>query len=133
MYGHRNARWRTTAADARGERGVAMAEYLPLLAVIAVVVMFALPALGGWVNDQLGIGGLSIHYGDYVAGECPSGGDWVLTNVEDAPVKNGPDPNQNGDNYVCVKSGMGNGNGNGNSGQNANNKDNNTDPVDNGG
>jgi Flp pilus assembly pilin Flp len=130
MNGHRNARWRATAADARDERGVAMAEYLPLLAVIAVVVMFALPALGGWVNDQLGIGGLSIHYGDYVAGECPDG-NWALTNVADAPAKNGPDPNLNGDNYVCVK--VDTGSGNGNTGQNANNKDNNTDPVDNGG
>ena len=52
------------------------------------------------------------------------------SNVNDAPAKNGPDPNVNGDNYVCVKSDTGDGNGN--SGDNANNKDNNVDPVDNG-
>lgn len=133
MWGKTRARWNITPACARDERGLAMVEYVSILAAIAVAVMFALPAVGNWVNDELGTGGLSIHYGAYVAGECPSGGDWVLTHVDDAPPKNGPDPNQNGDDYVCVKSGMGNGNGNGNSGQNANNKDNNEDPVDNGG
>lgn len=132
MFGMSSIRRRIARARRDDERGLAMPEYTIILALIAVVVMFALPVFGGWVNDELGIGGLSVEYGDFVAGECPDGG-WVLTHVDDAPEKNGPDPNQNGDNYVCVKSGMGNGNGNGNSGQNANNKDNNTDPIDNGG
>ena len=64
-----------------------------------------------------------------MAGECPDG-NWDLTHIDDAPVKSGPDPNQNGDDYVCVKNDTGSGNGN--SGQNANNKDNSVDPVDNG-
>ena len=80
-------------------------------------------------GDQLGVGGLSVDHGDYVAGVCPDG-DWDLTHIKDAPPKNGPDPNQNGDQYVCVKSDTGSGNGN--TGQNANNKDNSSDPVDNG-
>lgn len=119
-------------ARLRNERGVSMLEYTFIIALIGVILVGILSFLGGWTNDKLGVGGLSIQYGDYVAGECPGTGDWVLTHVSKAPPKNGPDPNQNGDDYVCVKSGQGGGNGNGNSGQNANNKDNNKDPVDNG-
>lgn len=130
MWNKTLARWMATPAVVRDERGNAMVEYAPLLALIAVVVMFALPTLGNWINDELGVGGLSIEYGDYVAGECPDG-NWLLTHVDDAPQKNGPDPNQNGDNYVCIKDDTGDGNGN--TGNNANNKDNNSDPVDNGG
>lgn len=130
MWGKLSARWKTPPSGVDNERGLAMVEYAPILALIAVVVMFTLPTLGNWVNDELGVGGLAVHYGDYVAGECPAG-NWTLTHVSEAPPKNGPDPNQNGDNYVCVKSDTGNGNGN--TGQNANNKDNNSDPVDNAG
>jgi Flp pilus assembly pilin Flp len=116
-------------AKLRNERGVSMLEYTFLIALIGVILVGILSFLGGWTNDELGVGGLSIRYGDYVAGECPDGS-WDLTHIDDAPVKNGPDPNQNGDDYVCVKNDVGSGNGN--SGQNANNKDNGVDPVDNG-
>ena len=113
----------------RNEHGVSMVEYTFLISLIAVAVIASLSFFGPSVSNHLGVGGLSIHYGDYVAGECPDG-NWDLTHTDDAPVKNGPDPNQNGDSYVCVKSDTGSGGGN--SGQNANNKDNNEDPVDNG-
>ena len=131
MRGNNNIRiwWMARPARLRNERGLAMAEYAPLLAVIALALFFSVSFFGPWVSDQLGVGGLAIEYGDYVAGECPDGS-WDLTHIDDAPAKNGPDPNQNGDNYVCVKSDIGSGNGN--SGQNANNKDNDVDPVDNG-
>ena len=116
-------------AKLRNERGVSMLEYTFLIALIAVALIGILSFFGGSINDKLGVGGLSIRYGDYVAGECPDG-NWDLTHIDDATVKSGPDPNQNGDDYVCVKSDVGSGEGN--SGQNANNKDNNEDPVDNG-
>ncbi len=38
--------WTAVQARARDERGVAMAEYLPLLAVIGLVVMFSLTEPG---------------------------------------------------------------------------------------
>ncbi len=120
---------RAGTAGLRNERGVSMLEYTFLIALIAVILVGILSFFGGWTNDKIGVGALSIQYGDYVAGECPDG-NWDLTHIDDAPVKNGPDPNQNGDNYVCVKSDTGSGDGNTN--QNANNKDNNEDPVDNG-
>ena len=82
-----------------------------------------------WADRRRGVGGLSVDHGDYVAGVCPDG-NWDLTHIKDAPAKNGPDPNLNGDQYVCVKSDTGSGDGN--TGQNANNKDNISDPVDNG-
>jgi len=116
-------------ARLRNERGVSMLEYTFIIALIGVILVGILSFLGGWTNDKLGIGGLAIQYGDYVAGECPEG-NWDLTHIDDAPVKSGPDPNQNGDNYVCVKSDLGQGNGN--TGNGADNKDNNDDPVDNG-
>jgi len=121
--------WRAATARLRNERGVSMVEYTFIVSLIAVALIGILSFLGSSINDQLGRGGLSIEYGDYVAGECPDG-NWDLTHIKDAPPKSGPDPNQNGDNYVCVKSDVGSGEGN--SGQNANNKDNNEDPVDNG-
>ena len=117
-----------TTARVRNERGVSMVEYTVIMALIAAVVMFALPYPGGTINDQLGVGGLSAQHGDYVAGDCPDG-NWTLTHVSKAPDKKGGDINQNGDNYVCIKSDP---QGNGNTGNNSNNKDNNSDPVDNG-
>ena len=121
--------WRAGTARLHNERGVSMVEYTFIISLIAVALVGILSFFGDSINDQLGQGGLSIRYGDYVAGECPEG-NWDLTHVDDAPEKSGPDPNQNSDNYVCVKSDVGSGEGN--SGQNANNKDNNEDPVDNG-
>lgn len=117
-----------TTARVRNERGVSMVEYTVIMALIAAVVMFALPYLGGAINDELGVAGLSVQHGDYVAGDCPDG-NWTLTHVSKAPEKKGGDVNQNGDNYVCIKSDP---QGNGNTGNNSNNKDNNSDPVDNG-
>jgi Flp pilus assembly pilin Flp len=108
-------RWMAKTARVRNERGVSMVEYTIIIALIAVTVMFALPYLGGAINDQLGTGGLSVRHGDYV--------------VDNAPEKKGGDVNQNGDNYVCIK---GDPQGEGNTGNNSNNKDNNSDPVDNG-
>jgi hypothetical protein len=82
------------------------------------------------VANHLGIAALSVEYGDYVAGECPSG-DWQMTSAEGAlPKKNGQDVNQNHDNYICDKGIPGGGNGNTN--QNHNVKDNNGYPWDGG-
>ena len=123
-------RWRATTARLRNERGVSITEYSFIMAAIALALVSLISFFGPWVGNQLGVGGLSIRYGDYVAGECPDG-NWDLTHIDDAPVKSGPDPNQNGDNYICVKN-VDPDTGNGNTGQNANNKDNSVDPVDNG-
>ncbi len=121
--------WMAGKAKARDERGVAMAEYLPLLAVLGLVVFFSFSFLGPWAANHLGVAALSVEYGDYVAGECPSG-DWYLVE-EGQNKKNGQNVNQNGDYYICDKQIPGGGNGNTN--QNNNVKDNNSYPWDNNG
>ena len=118
-------------ASLRDERGAAMVEYAPLLALIALAVLVSLSFFGPWVSDQLSVGGLSIGYGDYVAGECPT--DWGMAHIDSPEAKekkNSQNVNQNGDNYVCIKNPSGAGAGN--TGNNANVKDNTSDPVDNG-
>ena len=119
--------WTAGKARARDERGVAMAEYLPLLALIGLVVFFSVSFLGPWAANHLGIAALSVEYGEYVAGECPSG-DWGL--VDDGQYKkNGQNVNVNGDTKVCLKDIPGGGNGNTNN--NSDVKDNNSYPWDN--
>ena len=108
-----------------------MAEYAPLLALIALAVLVSLSVFGPWISEQLGIGGLSIDHGDYVAGECPP--DWGMTHINSEAAqakKNSQNVNLNGDNYVCIKNPTGGGEGN--TGNNSNVKDNDSDPVDNG-
>jgi Flp pilus assembly pilin Flp len=124
-------RWRRNS-ELSDERGVAMAEYISILAAIGAVVFFSHSYLGPWIADHLGVTALSIHYGDYVAGECPEGG-YALTNTDELDIsKKGPDPNKNGDTYLCDK--IVNGEpGNGNTNQNQNLKDNNKLPWDSGG
>ncbi len=119
--------WTAGKARARDERGVTMAEYLPLLAVIGLVVFFSFSFLGPWAANHLGIAALSVEHGDYVAGECPSG-DWYLVDAEQNK-KNGQNVNQNGDYYICDKGIPGGGNGNTNNNNNV--KDNNSYPWDN--
>ncbi len=110
-----------------------MAEYAPLLAVIALALFFSVSYFGPYVANHLGIAALSVEYGAYVAGECPSG-DWDLTDVRSPnttiPKKNGQDVNQNGDDYICDKDIPGGGNGNTNQSHNV--KDNNSYPWDDG-
>ena len=131
MRGQRKMRslWMAGEAKARDERGVVMAEYLPLLAVLGLVVFFSFSFLGPWAANHLGVAALSVEYGDYVAGECPSG-DWYLVE-EGQDKKSGQNVNQNGDYYICDKQIPGGGNGNTN--QNNNVKDNNSYPWDNNG
>ena len=131
MRGRRKMRslWMAGEAKARDERGVVMAEYLPLLAVLGLVVFFSFSFLGPWAANHLGVAALSVEYGDYVAGECPSG-DWYLVE-EGQDKKSGQNVNQNGDYYICDKQIPGGGNGNTN--QNNNVKDNNSYPWDNNG
>ena len=125
MRGRREMRslWMAGKAKARDERGAVMAEYLPLLAVLGLVVFFSFSFLGPWAANHLGVAALSVEYGDYVAGECPSG-DWGL-------VDEGQDKNNGQDYYICLKEIPGGGNGNTNNNNNV--KDNNSSPWDNSG
>ena len=114
----------------RNERGVSMVEYTILIAGIAMALIGIVSIFGPWVSNQLGVGGLSIAQGDYVAGDCPTG-DWDLAHIDSPDAqekKNSINVNQNGDNYVCVKSDI---SGNGNTNQTSNAKDNDAEPVDN--
>ncbi len=101
---------------ARDESGVAMAEYLPLLAVIALLVMFAVAFVGPWVGDQLVDAAVPL-YG------CPP--PFALVTHEDPqlPSVHGVDRDLNGDGYLCVQEVSGEGNGN--TGVRRNVKDNN--------
>ena len=109
-----------------------MAEYAPILAVIAFVVFFSITFLGPWVADHIGIAALSIEYGNHAVGECPSG-DWTMTEITDKaalPKKNDQDVNANQDEFICDKGIPGGGNGN--TDLNHNVKDNNSRPWDSG-
>jgi Flp pilus assembly pilin Flp len=107
--------WSRTTGIGRNERGNAMAEYTPLLAVIALVIFFSVSYFGGTVSDLLG------------GSDCP-GGDWgkhPIWKVEDGDKKQAIDEDKKGnhDGMVCTKNP--NGGGHGNQGNNQNVKDNN--------
>lgn len=97
-----------------------MAEYLPLLSVIALVVIFAINWFAGAVYDTFGA-------------DCPAG-QWDKMHigfVENADKKQALETDQKGndDGVVCVKSQAAAGKplpGNGNQGNNQNVKDNNS-------
>ena len=90
---------------ARDENGVAMAEYLPLLAVIALLVMFAVSFVGPWVGDQLVDAAVPLH-------GCPPAFGLVTHEDSQPPSAHGVDRDLNGDGYLCVQEVPGNGNGN---------------------
>jgi len=97
-----------------------MAEYIPIIAVIALLVMFAASFIGPWVGERLIDPSVALD-----ENACPTG--WDLASAGfDADKKNGKDANKNGDPYVCVKEIPGNGNGNNGAGYNI--KDNNRGP-----
>ncbi len=103
------------------ERGAAMAEYLPLLAVIGLVVFFSYSFAGPWAYDQLIDASIPL-YGD---SGCPAG-QYHLT--LDPPPANGVDRDLNGDNWYCIKEEANEGNdlpGNGNTEKYSDVKDNN--------
>lgn len=119
MWGSENKRtwWSGRKARLRSERGVAMAEYVSILAVIALVVLFGLAAMGNSVSDALG------------GADCQAGGDWTkqpVWAVDNGDKKQALDEDQkgNGDGWVCTKNP--NGGGNGNQGNNSNIMENNT-------
>jgi Flp pilus assembly pilin Flp len=125
------SRWRGRKARLRNEHGNAMAEYAPLLAVIALGLFFSVSYFGPYVANHLGIAALSVEYGAYVAGECPSGG-FILTPDEGSLEKvNGKPVNVNGDTFICDKDVPGDP-GNGNTDKNHDVKDNNNYPWDGG-
>ena len=95
------------------EHGAAMAEYLPPLAVIALLVMFAVAFVGPWVGDQ--VIDASVALDDSA---CPPG--WSLVTKIQAK-KNGPNVDKNNDGMACVKNDIP---GNGNTSANKNVKDN---------
>ncbi len=113
--------WTAGMARARDERGVAMAEYIPLLAVISLVVFFSFSYAGPWVYDQLIDASIPL-FGD---SGCPAG-QYQLT--LDPDPANGVDRDLNGDSWYCSKEEADPGTdlpGNGNNGNNADIKDNN--------
>ncbi len=95
-----------------------MAEYIPIIAVIALLVMFAASFIGPWVGERLIDPTVALD-----EDACPTG--WDVTNAGFEPgKKNGKDVDKNGDSFVCVKKIPGNGN----NGAGYNIKDNNRGP-----
>ena len=101
----------------RDERGAAMAEYAPLLIIIALLVMFSVAFIGPWVSEQVIDASVPLD-----EGACPP--NWTLT--AKIPKKNDQDVDKNGDKLACVQNGIP-GNGNTKNG-NSNVKDNNRAP-----
>ena len=101
----------------RDERGAAMAEYAPLLIIIALLVMFSVAFIGPWVSEQVIDAAVPLD-----DGSCPPG--WGLT-YEIPAKKGGQVVDMNEDNMACVKNPI---RGNGNTGQGKNAKDNNRGP-----
>ncbi len=93
------------AGLAGDEHGAAMAEYLPLLAVIALLVMFAVSFVGPWVGGQLVDAAVPLH-------GCPPPFALVTPKHPLPPSVHGVDRDLNGDGYLCVQEVPGKGNGN---------------------
>ena len=102
------------------EDGAAMAEYIPLLAVIAVIVVVAVSFVGPWVRETVIDASVPLY------NTCPPSWDRMDAGFE-PEKKNGIDANTNGDPFVCVKEIPGGGNGN--TGARYNIKDNNRPPM----
>jgi len=101
----------------RDERGAAMAEYAPLLIIIALLVMFSVAFIGPWVSEQ--VIDAAVPLDDE---SCPPG--WRLT-YEIPAKKGGQVVDMNEDTMACVKNGIP---GNGNTNGHENVKDNNRGP-----
>ena len=99
------------------EDGAAMAEYIPLLAVIAVIVVVAVSFVGPWVRETVIDASVPLDNG-----ACPT--HWTLTSLPVPSKKNDHPIDKNNDQMACVK----NVSGNGNTGGGANVKDNNRGP-----
>jgi Flp pilus assembly pilin Flp len=91
-------------AGRRNQAGAAMAEYVPLLAVIALLVLFAVAFIGPWVAERLIDPTVPLD-----ASACPT--DWSLTQAS-LHKKNGQPADQDGDGWACSKTIPGNGEGN---------------------
>ena len=107
---------RSRTGSINDERGASMAEYMPLLGVVAILVIVAVTFLGPWVSEQLGDASVP-----FDPDSCPPG--WALTYANTVDKKTGQDVNMNGDPFVCVKHVAENGEGN--TGVGTNVKDNN--------
>jgi Flp pilus assembly pilin Flp len=105
----------------RNEKGLAMVEYAPILAVIALALFFSVSYFGPWVYDQFIDASIPL-YGD--AG-CPEGSYDLIRNP---PPANGVDRDLNVDDWYCMKDEANAGTdlpGNGNSNKASDIKDNN--------
>lgn len=100
---------------AGNDHGAAMAEYMPLLAVIALLIFFAVSFIGPWVSERLLDAAAPLH-------GCPP--PFTLT-MDRAHMPPGVDRDLNGDGWLCMQEVPGNGNGKGNTGHTYNVKDNN--------
>jgi Flp pilus assembly pilin Flp len=103
------------AGSAGNERGAAMAEYVPLLAVIALLLVFAISFFGPWVSERLLNAAAPLH-------GCPP--PFALT-MDRKHMPPGVDRDLNEDGWLCIQQVRGNGNGKGNTGHTYNIKDNN--------
>lgn len=128
MREHPNMRGRRRAGHVglHDERGAAMAEYLPLLAVIGLVVFFSFAYAGPWAYDQFIDASIAL-YGD---NGCPEGEYELIHESEmyGLSMPNGADRDLNEDGWYCMKSEASQDQdlpGNGNNGNNADIKDNN--------
>lgn len=100
---------------AGNDHGAAMAEYMQLLAVIALLIFFAVSFVGPWVSERLLDAAAPLH-------GCPP--PFTLT-MDRAHMPPGVDRDLNGDGWLCMQEVPGNGNGKGNTGHTYNVKDNN--------
>ncbi len=93
--------WMAGKATARDERGVAMAEYVPLLALISLVVFFSFSYAGPWVYDQMIDASIAL-YGD---SGCPEGQYGLVheSQLQGVQMPNGGDRDQNKDGWYCMK------------------------------
>lgn len=121
VRGNMRSPWTARTARSRNERGLAMVEYAPLLAVIALLLFFSVSWFGPWVFDQLIDASIPLHGDD----GCPAGQYHLTLNP---PPANGVDRDLNGDTWYCAKNEANEGTdlpGDGNNNKNADIKDNN--------